>query len=213
MGRAKALLWDNDGILVDTEPLYMGVTREIMAEVGVGLSVDEFREISLERGQSCFELVRAAGFGQAEIDRLRQRRDEAYHARVSSGVPLMKGARETLEALHGRIPMAIVTSSHPEDLQVVHRAHGLESFFEAVVASGDYVRHKPHPDPYLEGAARLSVEPQDCVAIEDTQRGMRAALAAGMECWVIPHALSQDSDFTGAHRTLENIREVEALIL
>ena len=62
MGRAKALLWDNDGILVDTEPLYMGVTREIMAEVGVGLSIDEFREVSLERGQSCFELVRAAGF-------------------------------------------------------------------------------------------------------------------------------------------------------
>ena len=64
MGRAKALLWDNDGILVDTEPLYMGVTREIMAEVGVGLSIDEFREVSLERGQSCFELVRAAGFEQ-----------------------------------------------------------------------------------------------------------------------------------------------------
>ena len=67
MGRAKALLWDNDGILVDTEPLYMGVTREIMAEVGVGLSIDEFREVSLERGQSCFELVRAAGFEQEKF--------------------------------------------------------------------------------------------------------------------------------------------------
>ncbi|MDG2051328.1 MAG: HAD family phosphatase [Myxococcota bacterium] len=213
MERAKALLWDNDGILVDTEPLYMGVTRDIMAEVGVGLSVDEFREISLERGQSCFELVRNAGFEEVEIDRLRDRRDAAYHARVSSGVPLMKGARETLEALHGKIPMAIVTSSHPEDLYAIHRAHALEVFFDAVVASGDYVRHKPHPDPYLEGAARLGVDPQSCVAVEDTQRGMRAALAAGMECWVIPHALSEDSDFTGAHRILDNISEVEGLIL
>ena len=205
----NALLWDNDGILVDTEPLYMKVTRDILAEVDVGLSLEQYREVSLKQGQSCFDLARSAGIDEVSIERLRRRRDEAYHARVLKGVDLMLGARETLRALHGRLPMAIVTSSHPENLHAMHRDHEIDIFFDTVVASGDYARSKPHPDPYLEAASRLGVNPRSCVAIEDTERGLQAAVAAGMECWVIPHALSEGSDFSSAHRILSNIREVE----
>lgn len=206
--RMKALLWDNDGVLVDTEPLYFEATRKALAEVDVELGLDDYRDLSLRQGRSCFDLARAAGVADAEIDRLRRGRDAAYHARVSAGVDLIEGVRETLGLLHGRLPMAIVTSSRPENLHAAHRHHRIDVFFDLVVASGDYARSKPHPDPYLEGASRLGVAPDDCVVVEDSQRGLESAVAAGMRCFVIPNALTRHGDFSAAHRVLSSIREL-----
>lgn len=208
----KTLLWDNDGVLVDTEPLYFEATREALGRVGVDLSLEGYRDLSLTQGRSCFDLARHAGVPDDTIDRIRRERDSAYRVRVSAGVELIDGARETLSALHGRLPMAIVTSSRPENLHAAHRHHGLDVFFDLVVASGDYARSKPHPDPYQVAASRLGVEPGDCVAVEDSERGMCAALAAGMQCWVIPNALTCHGDFGDAHRVLSSIREVASLV-
>lgn len=204
----KAILWDNDGVLVDTEHLYFEATRDALERLGVPLSLGHYRDLSLTQGRSCFDLARDAGVADDAIERERLQRDAAYHARVRAGVELIDGVHETLSALHGRVPMAIVTSSRPENLHAAHRHHGLDVFFELVVASGDYARSKPHPDPYLAGARRLGVAPEDCVVVEDSERGLASAVAAGMRCLVIPNALTRHGDFTAAHRVLSSVREV-----
>lgn len=204
----RALLWDNDGVLVDTEHLYLEATRDALAELGVALDLEAYRALSLTEGRSCFDLARDAGVAKEAIEAKRRERDARYHARVRAGVELIAGVRETLDALHGRLPMAIVTSSRPENLHAAHRHHAIDRYFDLVVASGDYARSKPHPDPYLEAAGRLGVAPEDCLVVEDSERGLMAALAAGMECWVIPNDLTRLGDFTRAHRVLESVREV-----
>lgn len=208
----QALLWDNDGVLVDTEYLYFEATRDQLARIAIELSLDHYRELNLIRGQSCFDLAFEAGHSEARIDALKRARDAAYHARVLEGVELIEGVTETLFALKGHYRMAIVTSARPENLHIMHRAHGIDRFFELVVASGDYPRSKPHPDPYLAGAERLGVAPEDCLVIEDSERGLRAALAAGMRCWAIPNALTEHADFSGAERVLDDVREVLDLL-
>ena len=208
----QAILFDNDGVLVDTEQLYFEATRAALATLGVALDEEGYRALSLREGRSCFELAREAGVSEEAIDARRRERDARYHARVLEGVPLLDGVHEALAALHGRHRLAIVTSSRPENLRAVHRHHGLERYFELVVALGDYARSKPHPDPYLEAAARLGVAPADCLVVEDSERGLRAALAAGMECWVIPNALTQGGDFRGAARVLAGARELPAQV-
>jgi len=204
----RALLWDNDGVLVDTEHLYFEATKDALAALDVALDLDGYRKLSLTDGRSCFDLARDAGVAEEAIEARRRERDARYHARVRAGVELIEGVRETLAALHGRLPMAIVTSSRPENLHAAHRHHGIDRYFDLVVASGDYARSKPYPDPYLEAAARLGVAPADCLVVEDSERGLMAALAAGMECWVIPNALTRLGDFTRAHRVLQDVREV-----
>lgn len=206
--RVQVLLWDNDGVLVDTEHLYFEATRDALARTGIALSLDHYRELNLRQGRSCFDLALDAGVSSEATAALKRERDAAYHARVCAGVELIDGVRDTLAALHGRFPMAIVTSSRPENLHAVHRHHGIDRYFDLVVASGDYARSKPHPDPYLEAARRLGVDPTVCTVIEDSERGLRAALAAGMQCLVIPNELTRSADFSGAHRILTNIREV-----
>jgi HAD superfamily hydrolase (TIGR01509 family) len=143
-----------------------------------------------------------------EINGMRARRDARYLERLHRGVELLDGVAETLATLHGRVPMAIVTSSKRDHFDAIHAPLGVRAYFELVVASGDYEHGKPHPEPYLTAAKRLDVDPQRCLVVEDTERGLRAANRAGMACLVVPHELTRDSDFVGSRKVLGSVREV-----
>ncbi|MBW2231578.1 MAG: HAD family phosphatase [Deltaproteobacteria bacterium] len=204
----RAILWDNDGVLVDSEHLYFEASRDALREVEVDLTLDLFRDVNLRQGRSCFDLARDEGIDDERIQHIRADRDARFRARVRQGVDLMDGVIETLTHLHGRHPMAIVTSSHPDNLRTMHRDHAIDHFFEFVLAQGDYARSKPHPDPYLMAAERLGVEPAQCVVVEDSPRGLESAIRAGMPCLVVPNELTRAGDFSAATRVLGSIREV-----
>jgi HAD superfamily hydrolase (TIGR01509 family) len=208
----RALLWDNDGVLVDTEPLYFRATREVLAELGIELTRERFADLSLRQGRSCFDLAAGRGVGADELELLRQRRNARYAAILKAGVEPMPGVVECLRRLHGSFPMAIVTSSNPDHFALAHARTGLSSFFEFVLTNADYARTKPHPEPYLTAAARLGVDPANCVVVEDTERGLRAARAAGMRCVVVPGELNGAGDFRGAEAVLASVSEVPAAV-
>ena len=206
------VLFDNDGVLVDTEPLFLRATQELLATVGVAIDAEVYREISLVRGESVFELAEAKGLSAGEIRALRARRDVRYAELVRSGVDVLPGVRSTLQRLRGVRPLAIVTSSGRSHFEDIHRQTDLLGHFEFVLAEGDYARHKPHPDPYLAAAARFGVAPACCLVIEDTQRGLAAADAAGMKCIVIPQALSRGSDFGRAEQVLDSMEQLVGVL-
>jgi len=206
----KAILWDNDGVLVDTEHLYFEETRAALRELGLDLSEAEYVEISLRRGVSCFELAEARGIPAARIDAVREARNRRYAARLSN-LELLPGVRETLESLHGLVPMAVVTSSRPEHFALQHAGTDALRFFEFVLTGADYVNFKPDPEPYLLAAARLGVSPADCLVVEDTERGLVAANRAGMRCAVVPRGLSAHGDFRNAWRVLPEVARVPGL--
>jgi HAD superfamily hydrolase (TIGR01509 family) len=204
----EAILWDNDGVLVDSEFLYFEATRDVLRDVGIELSLDLFRDVNLRQGRSCFDLARDDGLDEEGVKRLRARRDARFRAIVRRGVALIDGVTETLAHLHGRHRMAIVSASHPDNLHSMHSQHAIERFFELVVAQGDYERSKPHPDPYLTAAERLGVDPAKCVAVEDSPRGLEAATRAGMPCLVVPNEMTRFGDFGAATRVLGSVRDV-----
>ena len=208
----RAVLWDNDGVLVDTERLYFQATRETLAEVGVPLSEEQFLDYSLRRGVAMFDLARERGYGDEDVDRLRRRRNERYSRLLESGVQVNPGVEAALGALRGRYRMAIVTSSRREHFDIIHSQTRLLAFFELVLTPDDYGAHKPHPEPYLTAARRLGVEPRDCVAIEDSPRGVLSASRAGMRCLALPHPLSASDDLALADRVLSSAREVPGAV-
>jgi HAD superfamily hydrolase (TIGR01509 family) len=207
----RALLWDNDGVLVDTEKLYYLANRDELSEWGVDLTPDLYLEINLRRGQSVLRLAEERSpeeFGEFGWERARERRDARYEGYLRAGVEVIEGVRECLEELHGVLPMAIVTSAPRRHFDIVHARTDLMRFFEFSLTPDQYGEHKPHPEPYLTAAARLGVAPAECLAVEDSERGLRSATAAGMRCLVVPHALTQASDFGSAHRVLDGIHQV-----
>jgi HAD superfamily hydrolase (TIGR01509 family) len=206
----QALLWDNDGVLVDTEPLYFRATKEILAGVGIELDEASYIEISLRQGGSLFQLVEDRD--AAELEALRDARNTRYAELLMSDLRVIDGVAECLEALHGRVPMAIVTSSLRSAFESIHRQTGLLGYFEFALTHGDYDRHKPHPEPYLSAARRLGVAPEDCVVVEDTERGLASATRAGMRCLVIPNRLTRGFAFESAHAVLKSVSDVPAQV-
>jgi HAD superfamily hydrolase (TIGR01509 family) len=147
------------------------------------------------------------------VEALRARRNARYRELLQGGDVLVEGAAEAVAALGRRYRMAIVTSSDREPFEIAHRGAGLLRHFELVLTSEAYGRSKPDPEPYLLAMERLRLPPERCLAIEDSERGLRAAVAAGLACWVVPRGLTRDGSFAAADRILGSISEVAAALL
>jgi len=208
----EAILWDNDGILVDTEHLYFQATREVMADVAVPLSEQDYIEYLLKDSRGAWHLVEEAGVSADRIDELKAQRNVRYGQLIATESSVIDGVRETLDALHGQYAMGIVTSSRREHFDIIHARTGLLPYFDFVLAGGDYARSKPAPDPYVAGLQRLGLSADQCIVIEDSERGLQSALAAGLRCLVIPSGMTHGGDFNGATAILENVREVPGQI-
>ena len=206
--RFDAVFFDNDGILVDTEPLFLRATQEILASVRIELSGETYHDLTMRQGRTVFELAVERGISDEEILALRAVRARRYDALIREGVAVFEGVVDTVRALSGLRPTAIVTSSSRDHFDEIHVQTGLVPYFEFVVADGDYARHKPHPDPYLVAAERMGVDPARCLAIEDTERGLVAATDAGMQCVAIPNALTEGADFSRAAAVLGSMSEL-----
>jgi HAD superfamily hydrolase (TIGR01509 family) len=206
------IFWDNDGVLVDTEPLYFRATAEVLQAAGFALSRSEFIEISLNRGESAFAGAEAL-LGPAEGERLRRERDARYAELLAGGVDPAAGVEATLAALQGRVRMAIVTSCKRRHFELIHRRSGLLEYFDFILTREDYRQPKPHPEAYLSALARTGRAPQACLAVEDSQRGVRAAVAAGLRCLALPGELTRHSDFSSAHCVLGEVGEVVGAVL
>ena len=209
----KAILWDNDGVLVDTEGLYFQATREILSRVDVDLTQKMYAEYSLKHGRSVWHLAADKGASPDEVKHLRGERNSLYERLLRQGNTLIDGVEETLANLHGKFTMGIVTSSRPEHFEVIHQETGLLKYFDFVITSLYYTNFKPDPEPYLVGLERTGLEKDECVVIEDSARGLTAANAAGIQCLVIPNGLAPIEDFAAAHMILNDISDVTPELL
>jgi len=208
-----AILFDNDGVLVDTEHLYFRANQEALAGVGVQLDAADYVELFLRQGKGAWHLARERGLGPADVDALRAARDRRYVELVETADVLIPGVAEIVPALARRYRLAIVTSSEPAPFARTHARTGLLPHFELVLAQGDYARAKPEPDPYLRAVERLGVAGERCLVIEDSERGLIAAKAAGLRCWVIPSTLTVGGRFDAADAVLDDLGAAAARLL
>ncbi len=208
----QSIFWDNDGVLVDTEKLYFAATRETLAGLGVNLSTELHHQLSFADNRGVRPLLEEKGYPESVIQVLRTARNRRYVDLIRRSHIEITGAREVLQALFGRVEMILVTSSLKDHLQEIQARTGILDFMGKVVANGDAAHTKPAPDPYLKAHELSGHLPADCLAIEDSQRGVEAAHAAGLSCWAIPTELTRRGDFSKAERLLGDIREVPALL-
>ncbi len=209
----KAILWDNDGVLVDTEHLYRDATRAIMAKAGFHLTDEQYRELFLSQNRGAWHLLaEKKGYSEAELAHMRSERDDLYCDLLRARKHTIDGVEDVLRSLHGRYAMGIVTSCQRRHFDIIHSGTGLLPYFDFVLAREDYGNSKPDPEPYVAGIAKTGFRAEECIAIEDTPRGLTAAIGAGIKCVVIPNGLTADADFPGAHQVLRNIRELPALL-
>lgn len=183
----QAVIFDMDGTLLDTEAVFKSIVFEVCTELGFEMT--EAVHLSMVGGsheRTNQLLVEAYGvtFPYAMFDeRCRVIMRERSHA----GVPVKPGAREFIAEIKERgLPTAVATSSRNPHARHHLSAAGLWDLFDTVVTRDDVVNPKPHPEPYLTAARRLGVDPLQCLALEDSHSGIRAAHAAGMQTVMVP---------------------------
>jgi beta-phosphoglucomutase family hydrolase len=178
----KAVLWDLDGVLVDTAPFHFQAWQELFQSLGKGFAEADFRRTFGLRNDAILGDI-LGELTPVEVERLAQKKEELYRKKIEGKVTAIPGAVGLLRRLQQRgMKSAIVSSTTRENVRVVLSSLGLEGVFEAVVAEEDAPKGKPDPQGFLVAAERLGVAVGECVVIEDASGGVEAAKRAGMRC-------------------------------
>ncbi len=207
----KGVLWDNDGVLVDTERFFFEVNRDLFRAHGIELTERMFLDWYLRDNCGAWHLI--DGVTPELIVARRADRDVMYSARlVAEAIGPVAGIEAVLAHVGARVPMGVVTSARRDHFELIHNGLDLVRHFQFVLTSDDYGGTKPSPEPYLRGLERLRVAAQDCLVVEDSPRGLQAANAAGIACIVLRHPLTREHRFDGAYRVVDSMAELQAEI-
>jgi HAD superfamily hydrolase (TIGR01509 family) len=212
--RVEAVVFDMDGLLVDTETLYRDAMMEVTRRRGLHLPLEVFLAmvgLPLETNRQQALDHFGPGF---DYESWIEETFELAHARLEVEVVVKAGVVELLDFLEAKtIPRAVATSSGHATVVRQLAPGGLLPRFQTIVAAGDYARGKPSPDPFLTAAARLGVDPAACLALEDSHNGVRAAHAAGMMTIMVPDLLEATEEMRALCVTVaDTLHGVRALL-
>jgi HAD superfamily hydrolase (TIGR01509 family) len=186
-GKIRAVIFDLDGVLVDSEQVWDAARRQLTEDSGGRWSESATQDMM---GMSSIEWSRymheelGVKMPPEEISAAVVKRMEGLYR---EHLPLIPGAREAVERVAARWPLGLASSANRPVIEVVLELSGLEDFFEITISSEEVAHGKPAPDVYLEAARRLRVDPALCAAVEDSSSGILSAHAAGMRVVAIPN--------------------------
>ncbi len=210
----EAFVFDMDGLMLDTEPLYKAAWQRASAELGYELDDPSYLKLVGRPTVDC-EQELVAQFGERfPLDIFRTRWAELWRAAADEGIPTKPGLHELLAFIEERgLPAAVATSSDVDYARFSLQQAGLADHFDVVVTGDQVARGKPAPDVYLEAARRLGVEPQCCIALEDSEAGIVAAAGAGMVALLIPDLTRPSAvALQAAYRVCDSLREARNLV-
>jgi len=206
-GRFAAVVFDMDGLLLDSEPLWVAAEADLLVAHGQAHTP---ADAAATHGRSIEDSVRvyAERIGGVTYEALEAEFLELMGARYRAGAPLRPGASALVRALHGRIPCAVASSTAGRLVRMALEGAGLLDCFDAIASGHDLGRAKPAPDAYLEACRLLGVAPADAVAFEDSPTGIRSARDAGLFVVGVPEREGVDLAAAGADMVLGSLEQV-----
>ena len=207
----KYILFDNDGVLVDTEIWYFEANKKALKELGLTLHMDTYQEI-MARGGTAWEVAIAQGIETSIIDKKRIQRDIYYQDFLQTKNLEIPKVKKVLADLSKKYKMAIVTTSRRVDFELIHKQRGISDFMQFVLCVEDYNRAKPYPDPYLKGLELFKASNEQTIVVEDSQRGLSSAVNAKIERVIVKNDFTKTHDFSKANYFIDNLEQLETIL-
>jgi HAD superfamily hydrolase (TIGR01509 family) len=205
----KAVLFDHDGTLVDSEGVHYQLWHSILLQHGVELSAQFYADIcaGVPSAQTARILIEHFKLDYLANALLEDKREAERRQLAATPFPLMPFVREVVQGFANQDKlMAVVTGAPFHAAQRSITTHDLDAFIPRIFSGQDTPRNKPAPDCYLQALDQLKVSANQAIAFEDTEHGVQAAVDAGITCYAIPHSLSKGQDFSRATAVFENLK-------
>jgi putative hydrolase of the HAD superfamily len=205
----KSIVFDFDGLIVDTESVWFDVFKEVMVEYGCDLKIEDFAISIGTKDEVLFE--RLAKIARKPISRteINRKTYERYQHKMSQ-LQLREGVLDYLEtAKECGLKIALASSSSRRWVEGFLEKFGIKEFFEVIKTSDDVKKVKPDPELYLRAIQDLGVEAYEALAFEDSKNGLTAAIKAGLHCVIVPNPVTSFLDFSGHLHRLSSMAEIE----
>jgi beta-phosphoglucomutase family hydrolase len=181
----KAIIFDMDGVLVDSEPFHIEIEKQQFRQYKLSVSKEEHAQyMGVASDVMWKEIAEHHSINVSVEDLIEQFKIKSirYFSELDE-IPVMPGLIDLLEKLRSKnFPMAVASSSYPEIIKIILEKTGLRKYFDVVVSSQEAGKSKPEPDVFLLAARKLGIPAKDCLVVEDSANGIKAAQAAGMSC-------------------------------
>ncbi len=201
-----------DGVIIDSEPIHSRVKMDTFAHFNLPFDEAELVHYMGRTSRVIFGET-LAKHGRTDItaaDMAAYKHEHYLEVLESGAIEPVAGSVELIKALHGAgIPIALATSSNVRAMNAVLDNFGIREYFTSILSGGELPESKPHPAIYLISAQRLGMKPEDCMVIEDTTNGIRAAKAAGMYCVAYRNPNSGEQDLSLADRVVDSFSEIK----
>lgn len=208
----KAILFDNDGVLVSTEEIFHAANNYTLSEIfshkNLQQTHDDFAYYCLGASGGSRRFLQDHGFSDDEISAFRQHRNAYYLKTISRKNRRKSGVLDTIKTLHKKFRLNVVTNSSTEHFLAAHTSTKLLPFMEFITTRDDVIKPKPDPEPYLIALKKLNLSPHQTIVIEDSTLGIQAGKAAGIFTIGIKDPFNRSADISAADKELNNITEL-----
>ena len=205
--RNNAVLWDMDGVLVDTGDFHFSAWKQTFEELGIPFDKEDFRNTFGMNNAGILEWVYGRMPEPDEVAKISDKKEFLFRELVRGKAELLPGVLMWLRQFQAwEIKQAIASSAPPENIEVLVAELNIGDFFDAIVSGFD-LPGKPKPDIFLKAADILQVRPENCVVIEDAPSGIQAAKAAGAKCIAVTNSTTAEN-LSGADLICDSLEKV-----
>jgi len=181
--KAKAVIWDMDGVIADTAAFHFKAWHEVFQKRGVNFTKEDFRRNFGQRNDTIIRNTLGEKVSQSDIDAIAREKEETFRKVLGQNIKSLPGAIPLLKSLREYgFKLALASSAPMGNIRLITGALGIANYFHVIVTGRDVAEGKPSPQGFLLAAQRLGVEPKDCIVVEDAIAGVTACKRAGMHC-------------------------------
>lgn len=206
----KAVIFDRDGVLINTEGLVLDSIRYAFKELGYSLQSDDIPYITGKRFDAYKDYIQQKY--NFDLVSYREIQNNYFYSHINEA-QFFKDTIKLIKKLYSqKIPIALTTSAGREGTYLILNKAEITNLFSVIVTKEDCINLKPSPEPYMITARKLGIDPNYCVVLEDTTIGVESAKCAGMLCIAIPNEYTKDQDFSLADVVVKSAKEIYKLL-